>query len=76
MRITLHRKRWDTVEVRLFVPRSRGGWHRAGTLCVTRFAWHLILRPMLSAGAHQTRVRLHIEDAGANATPTAASPIP
>lgn len=62
LRITTHKKKFGNLEVRLYVPRIRSGWHRTGTLSLSTTAWRLIIRPLFIAGATRTGVHLTVED--------------
>jgi hypothetical protein len=62
LRITTHKKNFGNLEVRLYVPRVRSGWHRMGTLSLSGVAWRTIVKPLLHAGAERTGVRLTVED--------------
>jgi hypothetical protein len=63
LRITTHKKRFGNIEVRLYVPRVRSGWHRMGTLSLSGVAWRIIVRPILLAGAERTGIRVTMENA-------------
>ena len=62
LRITTHAKRFGCMEVRLYVPRVRNGWHRTGTLSLSATAWRLVIHPLFVAGAKATGIRLTVED--------------
>jgi hypothetical protein len=69
LRVVTLPKKYGNIEVRLYVPRVRNGWHRAGTLTLSAVAWRNLIQPLLDAGAVDTGIRLTIEPTAASSAP-------
>jgi hypothetical protein len=73
LRIVTLDKKFGNLEVRLYVPRVRAGWHRAGTLTLSAVAWRNVIHPLFVDGAKSNGIRLTIEESAATPPATRTS---
>jgi len=62
IRITVHAKARNTVEIRALALLASGQWHRLGTLCMPSAIWYGVWRRLLVKGAEAIGARLHIDE--------------
>ena len=65
VRVTVHAKQRNTVEVRVLSQLPNGNWHRMGTLCMARSIWERDWLGLLARGAHHSDIALTITEAAA-----------
>lgn len=65
VRVTVHAKQRNTVEVRVLSQLPNGNWHRVGTLCMARSIWERDWRAILTSGASAHDIDLSLSEAAA-----------